>query len=869
MIRSTEAELLSHLAMRIIVRRWTRQKLKTLALLLVVALGVSVFLSIGLTNRAAVSSFGSFTEIVAGQSQYSVRSTIGSLDMADARSVRRALMDTEASLFPTMEVMASVERDQSRDIYKLVGIDLLAAANHLYRTSETRPELPGSSLESMSVFDYLAQGNSVFAPNSVATRHQWETGDSILVNLGAKQLELQYSGEIPVQTSNANDDLPVLVMDLHALAHLAHRDGQIDRIEIVLPREFQTDSSLENVSALLEQENPGNWVIESNADRLKTGSAMTLALRSNLRALSALSLVIAFLLVFQALDSSVSQRREEIASLRSLGVTVRQIRLLWLSEAAIIGALGGIIGIGLASLTARFFSGMVSETVSALYYFTADNTLDYAYGEILLAWIAAIAASVLAGWFPARAAASTPPAQMLKTNVLLGQARRSIFAKVAVVAGILSAGAYWLPPLPAPNGHGIPIGGYLSALAANACLISIGCYAMESLPLAFADLAKRYTSFLIGLSRFRKPVARHRLALGSVIVAVGMTGAMVVLIGSFEKTVTGWLEQVIHADVYVRSKQSQSADSKNAIPSAVAQSIIDHPHVDDAATISRYSINIDNADTFVNGYDTDYLIRKPHLSWVGQPPDDLASLKTGKSAIITESFQKRFDVGIGDSIQITTGTGAKSLEIIGIQSDFGNERGSLGVDQAALKAWIARDDVDGIALHLKPGVDLEAFVLHIEETYPALEVSPNRVLKAQATAMFHQTFAITYALEGVGLFISVLGLGAMLFSLSLERRIEISALLRLGMSRVSIASAGIAEAFTLSTLGIVLGIALGLIQGWILIFVVNKQAFGWTLSLSIPWGSLLILGLATLLAGVLVSWRIGWWSSGLPIQQEE
>ena len=113
------------------------------------------------------------------------------------------------------------------------------------------------------------------------------------------------------------------------------------------------------------------------------------------------------------------------------------------------------------------------------------------------------------------------------------------------------------------------------------------------------------------------------------------------------------------------------------------------------------------------------------------------------------------------------------------------------------------------------------------------------------------------------------GIAGLLFSLALERRVEISALLRLGMSRASLASVGITEAFALSVLGIVLGIILGLVQGWILIFVVNKQAFGWTLTLSVPWDSLSFLGLATLLAGLLVSWRIGWWSSGLPVQREE
>ena len=120
-----ETKLLIHLATRVVVRRWTQQKLKTLALLLVVALGVSVFLSIGLTNRAAVNSFRSFTGLVAGQSQYYVRSTIGSLKLEDARAVRTALIETEASLFPTMEMMASVEMAEAQETFKLIGVDFL------------------------------------------------------------------------------------------------------------------------------------------------------------------------------------------------------------------------------------------------------------------------------------------------------------------------------------------------------------------------------------------------------------------------------------------------------------------------------------------------------------------------------------------------------------------------------------------------------------------------------------------------------------------------------------------------------------------------------------------------------------------------
>ena len=860
-----------HLANRVIIRYWRRQKLKTLALLIVVALGVSAFLSVGLTNRAAVNSFRSFTDIIAGQSQYSIRSSFGSLTLEDARSVRKALMETEASLFPTIEVMASAhseERLVAKEIYKLIGIDLLSAANHYIRNVELDPELKNPEFDDSDIFEYLAEESTFFASDQIATANGWEKGDSIILNIGARQEDMIYSGALPVSASDSDRSPPALVMDLYSLARLANRHGQVDRIEIVVPESLRSKASLSRIPTLLKNSKREHWIIDSNASRLKTGAVMTLALRTNLRALSSLSLAIAFLLVFQALDSSVSQRRREIASLRSLGVTVRQIRILWIGEAAIIGAVGGIMGIGLASMTARIFSGMVNETVSTLYYFTADGSFSYAPLEILLAWIAAVATSIVAGWFPARTAASTPPAQLLKNSSAIGSIRYASFSKAAIFFGALAFVACLLPPLPAPNGHGTPIGGYLGALAANAFFIAIGCVLLEFLPRAVGFISTRRSSLLVGLSRLRRPVSRHRLALGSIIVAVGMTAAMIILIGSFEKTITSWMEQVIHADVYIRSKDAQSAEAGNSIPLEIVKAISDEKGIEDLATITRYPVNIDNMDTAIMGYDTGYLIRKPHLAWLSAKPN-LSSMKSGESAIITESFQDRFDRDVGSFVTIETPAGKKRLRIIGIQADFGNERGSIGVDQSALSSWTDSNDAQGIALHLSPDTDIEVFVDHLEQRYPALQIAPNRILKTQAKTVFHQTFAITYALEGVGLFISVAGLGAMLFSSLLERRGEVSALRRLGMSRKGLTLAAITEAIALSGLGTACGVGLGLVQGWILIFIVNKQAFGWTLSLSIPWYSLAFLTTATLLAGALVSWRIGWWSSGLPIQQEE
>jgi putative ABC transport system permease protein len=242
---------------------------------------------------------------------------------------------------------------------------------------------------------------------------------------------------------------------------------------------------------------------------------------------------------------------------------------------------------------------------------------------------------------------------------------------------------------------------------------------------------------------------------------------------------------------------------------------------------------------------------------------------TENGAIINESFKERFDVEIGDPISIETPIGERALSIIGIQSDFGNERGSIGVDKTFISDWMGHERAQGLALHLAEGADLRVAIQEWQERYPALDVFSNRLLREQALKVFNQTFAITYALEMIGLFISVASLAAMLFSSLLERRGEIGALRRIGMSRKALSQAASAEGLGISGLGILYGIPLGLAQGWVLIRIVNKQSFGWSLSISVPWIELLLLAIAVLATGALISKRIGWWNSGLRIEQEE
>ena len=133
-------------------------------------------------------------------------------------------------------------------------------------------------------------------------------------------------------------------------------------------------------------------------------------------------------------------------------------------------------------------------------------------------------------------------------------------------------------------------------------------------------------------------------------------------------------------------------------------------------------------------------------------------------------------------------------------------------------------------------------------------VAPNSELRRNAIAIFDRTFAITWALEAVAIVVAMLGAANSLLALVLDRRRELGLLRYLGASTAQVRGMILTEAGLLGALAILLGLALGFALSLLLIFVVNKQSFGWTIQFHLPWallgGALALVWLVTVLAGI-------------------
>jgi putative ABC transport system permease protein len=240
--------------------------------------------------------------------------------------------------------------------------------------------------------------------------------------------------------------------------------------------------------------------VTSPGAKRETAEMMTRAFRLNLTVLSLIALLVGLYLIFQALDGAVVRRRGEIAILRSLGVEERAIRRAWLAEAAVLGVFGGALGVLLGWAGAQFSVRAVGQTVNALYYATTVASATPSLVEILLGIGLGLVASLAAGWWPAREAARTPPAQVLVRHAAAAPGAallRHAWIGVALVAA--GCACALLPPLRFAGGGRFPLAGYAPrscGFSAAACCAVSCCRGSPAPPGTSASVSRLRVSRL-------------------------------------------------------------------------------------------------------------------------------------------------------------------------------------------------------------------------------------------------------------------------------------------------------------------------------------------------------------------------------------
>ena len=826
-------------------RHWRKRAGHYALLIGIVAVGVGAFNGIRQASRAASANFGLFNQAISGQSDFLIESPSQRLQEDDLVGLQAITGQPDWHLVPVIEgsVTAVNPMTESNKPLRLIGLDLLSLGN--------LPKLSRQSIQfsedENEWYDWLGTENEVWITRKLADDLALEEGGVIPFLASGRAGEMKIRMILEDEQNNLPDDL--VLADIPTVQNLLSRPGELNRLEVVINQADKREDKtyLSQVQKRIQQSLPSHLSLSPTENRAADRAAMTAAFRLNLTILSLIAILVGAYLILQALDAAVVRRRGEIATLRSMGVDGGILFGTYLLEAFVLGVIGSILGVGVGYLLALGAVGMLADTVNALYFATSVEALSMTGVDLSIGLGLGIVFSLLAGWLPARDATQTPPAQILakgdwspgfswlrKPNAGLG---------LLILGGI----ALLFPPYEMIGGSKMPAGGFVAA----------GCWVLGSALLSghlLVLLAGWIRPICTGAvtrlacSRLLDGSSRHRLAVAGLVVAVSMVTGMFQMIGSFRDTIEEWFDVRFQADLYVSESGVTGAGSLNGIDPEVMTDLLKDPNIEYADVMRICYAKPAQGVTVLAGVDLEHWSQKARQIWL-KKPGELQAVKGAEAALVSETFARRFGVLDGGVVEIETPAGKKEISPFGIFCDYGNEFGMAAIDQGQWVQWVGTDRPINASLYLTDSGQVKETRDRLSLAYPGLDVRDEKELRNVALGIFEQTFQATHALSIIGLVVAFAGLLLGLLSIFDESTQTWQTLKHLGFSTSRfILSAGL-EGGGIGLAAWVAGVIAGLAMGWLLIFVINVQSFGWTLLWTIPYGNILLFGILLVLVG--------------------
>lgn len=839
---------------RLMVRPLFAEPVRTSLTVLAIALGVAVVLAIDLAGFAAAGSFRSSMETLAGDNDF---------EIVAAGGVPEGIVGKLAQLPYSLRISARIEDYAAIDgkrTFPLLGLDLVAEGqNH----SEVAPAFPIANPE--EALKYLGDEESVWVGQSLG----YHAGDRISLLINDRERDYIVRGVFPDDGGNA----AAIVMDLAAAQRAVGRVGRVDRILAKVPERDDGGSTHAASEAEWQARLHGGKGASSTAAAILpdgvelrvagTGTEenrkMLAAFRWNLKLLSYIALVVGAFLIYNTISVSVVRRRAEIGIVRALGANRATVLTAFIGEAASLGLIGALIGLPLGRLMASGAVKLMSATVEALYVSSRPGAIALSGESVVLALMVGIGVAVASAYAPAREASLVAPVEAM------ARGRREYIVRVhqlrdAAIAAALALGAFFASRAPAVAGK--PLFGYLATLL----VIAASALAIP----AMVDLTTRVLTRALGAilgveaslasQSLSASLRRTSVLVGALSTAIAMMTAVGIMVGSFRETVLLWMNDQVPADLYMRAGGVPAADRHPSLTLEFADKIAQLPGVATVDRLRDYEINYEGMPAGLASAELDAqrVYHKANFMSGRETQDVLAEMRGANAVVVSEPFSNKHHVKRGDSITLSLGGAKADFRVVDVFYDYSSERGTVVMDRATALKYLPDPAPASLAIYVSPGASLAEVRREIENLAAAgnhrIMIFSNRDLRAQALMIFDRTFAITYALEAVAVIVAVIGVAGALLAVVIDRRRELGLLRFLGATSWQIRKLILVEAGLLGLLATLAGVIQGFALSLILVFVINKQSFGWTIRFHWPveilLGALSLVYIATVLAGL-------------------
>lgn len=806
---------------------WRSRLLQSIVVIIAIALGVALGYAIHLINTAAYNEFSAAAKTLSGQSDLQVRSTQAMFD----EGLYPALMarDGVALASPVLEldvVVPAKQTERGDNKLKILG-------NDLFRAMEISPDLIGVPAEGKPL-DGLSD-DAIFLSPAAMEWLQVKQDELLQLRAGTETINFRVAGGLV----RARAGQRIAVMDIATAQWRFQHLGLLSRIELKLAEGVNHAA----FKAKLTQELGEYFHVTESADQEARVNNMSRAYRVNLNMLALVALFTGAFLVFSTQALSVVRRRNQFALLRVIGLTRRKLLQQILSEGAVLGVVGSLLGLALGYVTASFALQFFDGDLGTGFFKGVEPALLFNMPSAAIFFLLGVGVTLLGSAVPAWEAANAKTAPALKSGSQEMALKRLAKPWPALLCLGLAGLFLLLPPM-----IDLPVFGYL----AIALLLIGGIALMPYLSAWFFSVAstvfsQRISNIIAALTLARLANASNQasIALGGVLASFSLMVAMAIMVTSFRESVDDWLGQVLPAEIYVQI--AASGDQGGFLPSQ-QEAIATVPGVSrhDFSRFLKLTLDPDRPEITLIARPIDMNDPRNTLPIVGKTVDPVLFANGVIPIWVSEAMVDLYDFTVGKQIRLPLGTVGKDTPcyiVAGVWRDYGRQFGAIQMQLSDYQSLTNDLNVNTVALWLQTEATVEQIMTSLK-SLPfggALDITHASDIRTLSLEIFDRSFAVTYLLEAVAVAIGLLGVAASFSAQGLARTKEFGMLRHIGMLRRQIMWVLAAEGGLITILGVALGFVIGWSISLILVFIVNPQSFHWTMQLHLPWGWLTIV----------------------------
>lgn len=854
--------LFRYIGLRHFLLRPTRTLLTTLG----VSFGIALFVGIDIINRSTLDSFRENVEAVAGKSTLIVSAGESGFPESVYEEVRTiAGVKSAVPLVETRAYFAGPEK--STETLMILGVDLLKEQS--VRTYKTTDE---------QVIDdpltFLNQADSIILTHTFAQKHGLKIDSKFELATAEGQRKFTVRGLLSPEGAAKAYGGSMAIMDIDGARMTFGKEGKIDRIDIVTKR----DENIDDVAGKIRAKLGTGYLVERPESQGENIQRMVKSYQMMLKFFSTLALLVGLFLVTNSVSIAVAERKKEIGTLRALGATRPSILILFLSEAAVMGAVGSFVGVWLGRLVASLMVDLVTKSLSLQFLTHIDGVkLQISAGQVSMAVVLGTVAAFFAALWPASKAAFIQPLEAMRKREVGEENREKGFFRFApwigfgllsfLFASSLQSWSAKIPALEAVNQGSSMLGSALLGPFIAVIFIRI-----------FRWLFFK-TSHLFGLKSILPRLAIDNVLRNPMRTASNVTSLMVGLIlvilisvvaQSFRVSIVDWFSKVFLADLMVSSNGNVISFQTQPLHEELGREIEAIPGVKLESNgrgvfgIRYVKINVGSDKLALKAYDdfgpsTHY----QNLVMRDRDPEEAGyELFHSKDPVlfISENYSMRTGKKHGDSIALETPSGQVNFKIAGVNVDFASNVGVLYMSRDWYKKFWHDSLINGFAVNSIPGVTPEQLKDRIDQKLGRsknLMVLLNTEVRTQMTQAVDQSFGAIRAVEFAALLVGLLGLMNTLLISVMERLRELGMLRAVGMSRFQLFRMILFESILQGAAGALVAVILGSFVGALWIKYSQARVLGWVIDFHFPMEAII----RTTSVGVFVAWLAGLWPS--------